>query len=94
MARKLRLDHPGIGAMLKSSEVAAVIDALGVAAGAHAEGHILRGGDEVPVLVGGDTTDRAVVRVTLAHPAGGAVEAKYGLLAKAAAAQGLEVTVY
>lgn len=42
----------------------------------------------VPILFSVHTTDRAAGIVTLAHPAGLALEAKYGYLAQAAAAAG------
>ena len=37
------------------------------------------------------TTDRAVTTVMLAHPASPAIEAKHGVLTKAASSQGFEV---
>lgn len=48
---------------------------------------------DVPLPVRVDTydTDRARATVWLAHPAGLAVQAKHGLLSKAASAAGLEI---
>jgi len=91
MAAKLRLDHGGIAAVLKSGEVGGVIHdaAASVAAGAVA---YARNGDEIPVEMDYYVTDRVAAGVTLAHPAGLGKEAKYGTLARAAASAGLEVT--
>jgi hypothetical protein len=50
------------------------------------------GREDLPVKVDEYTTDRAAASVTLAHPAGRAVQAKHGLLTRAAASVGLEVT--
>jgi hypothetical protein len=47
---------------------------------------------DAEVVVHSATTDRAKAFVTIAHPAGLAIEAKHGALKKAAAACGLEVT--
>lgn len=49
------------------------------------------GSVELPVEVKMRITDRAHGTVTLAHPAGLAVQAKYGALTKAAAQAGLDV---
>lgn len=46
---------------------------------------------EAEILTDSYTTDRAAVAVVIAHPAGLALQAKYGSLTKAAAAAGLEV---
>lgn len=43
------------------------------------------------VTVRSYTTDRAAAAVSIAHPAGLAIEAKHGVLRRAAASQGLEV---
>lgn len=45
----------------------------------------------LPVRVQSYTTDRAGAAVVLAHPAGAAVQAKHGVLTKAAAELGLDV---
>jgi uncharacterized protein with gpF-like domain len=44
------------------------------------------------VIVRSYTTDRAAAAVSIAHPAGLAIQAKHGSLTKAAASLGLEVT--
>lgn len=46
---------------------------------------------DAPVTVRAYTTDRAAAAVTIAHPAGLAIQAKHGALTKAAASVGLEV---
>jgi len=46
---------------------------------------------ELPVTIEDQTTDRAREVVTIAHPAGMAVQAKYGAITKAASAAGLDV---
>jgi hypothetical protein len=87
MALVLHLD---LADLLKSPEVRAMVDAAAsaVAADVSATSH----DGDVEVRVGSYTTDRAAAGVTLAHPAGLAIEAKYGVLAKAAAGAGLDTT--
>lgn len=46
---------------------------------------------DLPVTVTMHTTDRAHANVTIAHPAGQAVQSKHGALTKAAAQAGLNV---
>ena len=72
MARaKIVLDHGGIQAILTGHCRAAVASAAAaVAANVEAHGR--------PVTTTSVTTDRAKVLVTLAHPAGMAMQAKYG----------------
>lgn len=99
MANKIRLNSKGVAAILKSTEMhRAVQDAAEkVAANVKAQG--IKVGDkdggprerELPVTVTMTTTDRAKALVTLAHPAGQAVQAKHGALTKAAAQAGLDV---
>lgn len=93
-----RLDHAGVAEILKSAgaqrEVSALAERVaknvedqGIQVGAFSGG----GQVEIPVETSTIITDRAHASVTLAHPAGQAVEAKYGALTKAAADAGLEV---
>jgi hypothetical protein len=99
MARnRVKLNHAGIAAILKGGEMHAVIaakteevadhvrDAAGTVGAFKGSGEI-----DVPVTSKVVTTDRAHGIVTLAHPAGVAVQAKYGLLTRAASAAGLQV---
>ena len=101
MARsRIRLDRRGIAALLKSSPVAAATKAAAEAVAENVRAQGIRVGDrdggqserELPVTVTMVTTDRAHANVTIAHPAGAAVQAKHGALTKAAAQAGLEVT--
>lgn len=96
MAVKVRLDHAGLAAVLKSGEVRAMVAAATeeVAANARSQGVMVEGepGDvPLPVETQVVTTDRAHGIVTLAHPSGESVQAKHGTLTAAAAAAGLEV---
>ena len=83
MPPKIRIDSKGMRELLLSlrAEVRAAADA--VASNVDARGK--------PVEVRAYTTDRAAASVSIAHPAGLAIQAKYGALTKAAAAAGLEV---
>lgn len=83
----LKLDHRGIGDLLKSDEVkrATELVAQGVAA------KVRSAEPNYPVTVEMTTTDRAHANVSIAHPAGMAVQAKRGSLTKAAAQAGLDV---
>lgn len=98
MARpKVKLNHAGLAAILQSGEMRALVDeaAAKVVSAAQGQGVQVNGhhGEKVdlPVTVTAGTSDRARSTVALAHPAGEAVQAKYGTLTKAAAAAGLEV---
>lgn len=94
----IRLDHSGLKALVNSREmrkltadaaekIADEVRGEGIQVGAFkGSGRI-----PLPVRVDSETTDRAAASVVLAHPAGIAVQAKYGALTKAAAAVGLEV---
>ena len=103
MARmKIKLDAKGLESAATSSEMHRAVDAAAedVAENARSQGHMVEGepGDiALPVKVYTDqTTDdmrvnRALARVTLAHPAGLADQAKNGTLTKSAAQAGLTV---
>lgn len=99
MARKVNLDHSGIRALLQSTamhratqdaaeKVADAVRAQGIKVGDKDGG---RHEYDLPVKVEMTTTDRAHAFVSLAHPAGEAVQAKRGALTKAAAQSGLDV---
>lgn len=93
----VRLNRAGVAAVLKSASVAGAVrgKAEEVAANVRAQGIMVEGtpGDvALPVEVTSYITDRAAASVTIAHPSGVAVQAKYGALTKAAAEAGLEVT--
>lgn len=93
-ASKVRLDSAGVAAVLKSAAVAATVTAAAeqVAGQVRSQGVTVAHGEDLPVVVNSYVTDRAAASVTLAHPAGLAVQAKHGALTAAAAAVGLEVT--
>lgn len=95
MARKIRLDSPGIAAMLQSGEVTAAITELGedVASRVYetASGEVIPVETRLRIAQGGGLSPRPAIDVSLAHPAGLAVEAKRGSLVAAAGAAGLEV---
>lgn len=100
MARnRIRLDHAGVAAILKSAEVAREVEKLAEKVASNVKAQGIKVGDrdggpreyDLPVTVSMTTTDRAHANVTLAHPSGNAVQAKHGALTKAAAEAGLEV---
>lgn len=98
MPNNVKLNHAGVAALLKSSEMDALVNdaAEKVAANVRSQGHdvgAFTGSGEIalPVRVSSTTTDRAHASVTLAHPAGIAVQAKHGALTRAAADAGLDV---
>jgi hypothetical protein len=91
VARRIRLDHKGLRAVLTSPEVAAAVHAL-----AEQTADALRDDDAIvrhsaDVEVDDYTTDRAASAVTIKHPGGRGIEAKHGSLTRAAGAAGLEV---
>ena len=95
---KLRLDRSGLAAALQSAKVASAVNSLAKRVAASATPPKVNGPlTEIPVRTrprtasGGRLSARPAVDVTLAHPAGLRVEAKHGVLARAAAANGLEV---
>ena len=90
MANKLRLDRAGMAEMLKSAGLARDVEAAAQRVAANV-GEVSTHDGPVPATVSTYTTDRAAAAVSIAHPAGIGLEAKYGVLAKAAAAAGLEV---
>ena len=99
MARRVRLNSRGIARILKAPEMQRATEraAEAVAENVRAQGIAvgdMDGGKRekpLPVTVTMSTTDRAHANVTLAHPAGAAVQAKHGALTKAAAQAGLDV---
>lgn len=93
---KVTLNHGAIAALLQGGEIAAATAAATEAVAANARGSAVEvvgvpGDVAIPVESQMVTTDRAHGIVTLAHPSGQAVQAKHGLLTKAAGAAGLEV---
>lgn len=95
----IRLDHKGIEAILKGAPMQAAVKAAAEKVAENVRDMHITVGDheggkheiDLPVTVTMHTTDRAHANVTLAHPAGEAVQAKHGALTKAAAQAGLSV---
>ncbi|QOC55873.1 hypothetical protein SEA_DIRTYBOI_11 [Gordonia phage DirtyBoi] len=89
---EFRLDRRGAGEILKSAESANAVSDV-----AHKIRDLVDADvnddpdDEIDVIVTSHTTDRAVARVTIAHPRGRELQAKRGALTRAAAKLGLEV---
>jgi hypothetical protein len=91
--RNVRLDHAGIGQILKAQpEIVAAIASLGERIGSAVEAHDAITRNSMPVKVEHETTDRARAVVVIASPGGLAVQAKHGVLTQAALSVGLEVT--
>lgn len=91
----IRLDSRGMEQMLKSSGVRKAVANAGKAVASRAV-YTTRNGEEIPVEVTDFTTstmrmNRAATAVSLAHPAGPAIQAKNGTLTKAASEAGLKV---
>lgn len=86
---KALLNAPGVAhaTKIKADQIANDIRSQNIRVGAM-EGS---GEMDLPVEVSLGTTDRPRANVALAHPAGRAVQAKYGALTKAAARAGLDV---
>jgi hypothetical protein len=91
MAKTVKLDRKGIASILKSQGMRAVVHeaAEDAAADLRTAGTVTR--HNVEVEVHDYTTDRAASAVTIAHPAGLAMQAKHGVLTKAAQAAGLRM---
>jgi hypothetical protein len=89
----VKLNPLGVVGVLNSQPVRSMVDGAAekVAGNVRDQGHQVHGGGELPVEVSSYTTDRAAAAVVLTHPAGIAMQAKYGVLTKAAADEGLEV---
>lgn len=87
---QLKLDRPGVRAVLLSPEVARAVNgrAQAVASNVHRR---LSSGEVMDVHVNDHRSDRARSVVILAHPAALRSQAKHGTLTRAAAAAGLEV---
>lgn len=90
----IKVDHGGFAELLKSSEMQQVVQetADAVASNVTSQGLTVASGGNLSVEVDTYITDRAAAAVTITHAAGLGMQAKYGVLTKAAAAAGLEVT--
>ena len=100
MSKDVKLDHAGIGGLLKSTEAHRLVQEVAEKVAHNVEEQGITVGDRdggtheypLPVKVEVTTTDRAHAIVMLAHPAGIAVQAKHGSLTRAAAEAGLHVS--
>lgn len=84
----LRLDHAGIREILRSPEVASLIHAKAE----EVAGAVRAAAGDAAVVVDDYTTDRAASSVTIRDPRGAQLQAEQGVLTRAAASAGLEVT--
>ena len=87
MANKVTLDHAGMAHVL----MVQARDAIDELAQSLADRVDVGSVTEAQVEVRAYTTDRAAAAVSIAHPAGLAIQAKHGALTKAAASLGLQV---
>lgn len=85
---RFELDHVGIGQILTSSEVRALVDQAAQQMAANLRG-MLPG--DVPVDVELTTSDRSRASVAIAHPSGVARQLKSGALTRAAGQLGISV---
>lgn len=99
---EVKLDHAGIAAIAKSSEMQALVKDVAEEIADNIRGMGIKVGDadggprevDLPVKVETDVTDRARATVVIAHPAGIAVQAKHGALTRGASAAGVTVKGY
>lgn len=89
MPKPFRLNKKGVGAILRSKDLAAKVNAVANDLGAAVRTQV---GEDVTVHVDAYTTDRGAAAVVIAHRDGVAMQASDGALTKAAAAVGLTVT--
>lgn len=91
MAIKITRNSAGIMEVLKSAAVASAVADLALDVGVAVEAHESVSRNAMPVVVDEYVTDRAAASVTIAHPGGLGVQAKYGALTQAAGNAGLTV---
>lgn len=100
MARiKVTLNRKQLAARLKDDDIRRAVRAVAEQVKDNVEAQGIKVGDrddgkhehDLPVTINSQTTDRAREVVVLPHAAGLAVEAKHGVLVKAASAAGLKV---
>lgn len=84
---RIKLDYKGIGEVLKSNEMADMVSDAAEKIQSAAQQRT-----NVPVVKNSYTTDRAAVAVTLASDSGLTLQARDGVLTKAAGTVGAEVT--
>lgn len=98
MSVRVQLNPAGIAEALKSEPIKKAVEdaanaiAEGIAAqGLVAESGVDGGSPDIVGVVEIEVTDTAHATVTIQHPAGLAMQARHGVLTKAAASAGLEV---
>lgn len=87
MSTRVKLDRQGIAQLLKSPAFAAVVKHHAEAIAGDVRAHT-----DAEVVVDEYTTDRAAASVTIRDVRGKLLEVRDGILTRAAAANGLEVT--
>ncbi|MCS7484655.1 hypothetical protein ACFFQW_45180 [Umezawaea endophytica] len=91
---RVEIDRDGVAELLASAEFGAVIQGVAdeVAGIARSGSHRVASGEPLPVDVFDDPNrDRVGVTVAVRHPAGVGMEARHGVLKRAAEAAGLTV---
>ncbi|HET8581768.1 MAG TPA: hypothetical protein VFL65_00840 [Jatrophihabitans sp.] len=88
MPAMFKLDHKGVRELLRSDDYAHAVDEVARQVADAARSRVPA---DMPIEVSSYKTDRRAARVTIAHPAGAAEQAKHGALTAAAAAVGLDV---
>lgn len=91
----ITIDSDGARELLNSPEVAEAVRAAArqVADAARAQGHRVAGGEPLPVEVITEApTDRVSATVAVEHASGVGMEARHGVLKRAAEAAGFQVT--
>lgn len=95
---KFTRNSEGFAEIIKSAGVRAAVEAAANAVAGNVSGQGLvasskayESGPEIVGVVEMSTTDRPNAHVTIKHPAGLAMQAKHGVLTKAASSAGLEV---
>jgi hypothetical protein len=90
---EVHLNRKGIAEVLTGEPVRALLHARAeeIAATVRGQGHLVTDGSPLPVQVVEERdTDRAAVSVAIPHAAGVGMEARHGLLRRAAEAAGLD----
>ncbi|MEV6907578.1 hypothetical protein [Amycolatopsis sp. NPDC051071] len=91
---KITIDYNAVAGLLHSPEFEGVIKAAAEKVGevARSSGHVVTSGEPLPIEVYSDPdTDRVGWSVAIRHPAGLGMEARYGLLKRAAETAGLSL---
>lgn len=87
--RFLRVDYAGVGTVLKGPDVSVLVRETATAVAEFVPDTV--DGEYLETVVEEYATDRASAQVLVKHPYAAAMQAKYGILTRAAGAAGLEV---